>query len=398
MREEFSDLRFTPVFWKNEQAWKNEGIRYVVNQGGTSSSKSISILQLLYFIARNHKNLVISVVSETVPHLRKGVMRDFEKMLKQCGAYTDLNHHKTDNIFKFPSGSIIEFFSADDYGKVHGPRRDILYINECNNIKWDIYDQLEIRTRLKVFLDFNPVREFWVHEEVTKLDDAFFIKSTYKDNPYLPDQIKKSIESKQHKANWWRVYGLGEVGFIEGLVFPDINLVDEMPEQWKKRGYGLDFGFTNDPTCMTDNALSSGELWIDQLIYETGLTNPDIAEKMNILKVSTTREIIADSAEPKSIAEIRTHGNWKILGAVKGPDSVKFGLDLMSSYPINITKRSVETITEYRNYTWDTDKDGKLINQPIDDFNHSIDSSRYWATRNISKRVQKRGLVTTNRI
>jgi phage terminase large subunit len=356
--------------------------RIVINQGGTSSSKTWSILQLLLILAIKKNNLVISVVSETLPHIKRGAMRDFIMMLRNEGLYKEQYHDKTNNAFHFGS-SFIEFFGADSEDKVRGPRRDVLFLNECNNIKQSTFDQLEVRTKERIYLDYNPVQEFWVHEMMQYRDDFDYIHSTYKDNDLLDDRIVKSIEQRKHIENWWRVYGKGETGQLEGLVFDNWQQVDIFPDKSKMVCWGMDFGFTNDPTTIVKIGYYDGAIYLDEELYRTGMTNNEIA---NFIKQNKYSEVIADSAEPKSIEEIYRHG-INIRGAVKGKDSIMYGIDIMKEYPLRVTKRSTNLIKELRNYNWQKDKEGKKINKPIDMFNHAIDAARYGIMYKFGKKL-----------
>ena len=370
---------FTKSFWKHKEL----NARINVSQGGTSSGKTYSTLQLLYFIANNKDKLLISIVSESMPHLKRGAMRDFFNILKENDLYIRDNHNKTDNTYQV-NNSVIEFFSVDNHAKLRGARRDILFINECNNVSYEAFNQLEVRTKKRVYLDFNPVSSFWAHEKVLTRDDTAFLKTTYLDNDALAPEIIKSIEARKSDVNWWRVYGLGEVGMLEGLVLKNFGIVDSMPTEYKWKAYGQDFGFTNDPSALIDVTYANGELWLDEIIYETGLTNSDLSTKYAENGLLRRSEIIADSAEPKSIEEIHRMG-WFIKPAHKGKDSILNGIDILKRYKINITKRSTNLIKEFRNYTWQVDKDGNHINKPIDYYNHGIDAVRYVALNKIGK-------------
>lgn len=374
---------YNSTFTKTFRAYQN-GFRYVVNQGGTSSSKTFSILQTMYHIARREQGCLISVVSESLPHLKRGALRDFQIILEQEGVIPDSIWNKTDNIFNIGT-SRIEFFSADNPGKVHGARRDFLFLNECNNIKYPIADQLFIRTRKTIFLDYNPLSSFWVHEKIIPHSDCFFLKTTFMDNIFLDEAIIKDIIKKKNTdANWWRVYGLGEVGSIEGLIFADFEIIDELP-QLESYGYGLDFGFSSDPTACIKVAIKNDVLYLDEILYRTHLLNSDI---VNEFKVNAIRagydEIIADSAEPKSIEEIRRAG-FNIKGAIKGADSINHGIQLLKQHKLIVTKRSVNLIKELRNYKYIEDSSGQLTGKPIDDFNHAIDAIRYYVSFKKSK-------------
>lgn len=377
---QLAQLTATSVFSRNLRAY-NEDTRFIINQGGTRSSKTWSILQLLFLIARSKNGLMISVVSETMPHLRRGAMRDFEEILTIMRYPYQDQHNKSNNIYTIHN-SRIEFFSADDSSRLRGAARDILFINECNNLSLMSFNELEVRTRGAVFLDFNPVGEFWLHSDLLhrlKEKDYKLIKSTYRDNEYLTDRQVESIESRKDRdPNWWRVYGLGEVGQVEGLVFPTIELVDEVPDRGRTV-IGMDFGFSNDPTAIVQLTVHGSSLYIDELCYQTGMTNGDIANLLRSFGVNQSKEVIADSAEPKSIEELYRAG-FNIHPSTKGADSVRAGIDAVRQYDLKVTKRSVNVVKELRNYKYKTDKDGKLLNDTVDYWNHSIDAIRYGVT------------------
>lgn len=368
-------MKLTSIFSRNISAY-NAGKRVIVNKGGTRSSKTYSILQLLYMIADLSPDpLVISVVSETMPHLKKGCIRDFQHILMQEELWSDKQWNATDKIYKI-NRSFIEFFSADQPAKVHGPARDILFVNECINISFETYRQLAIRTRHTIFLDYNPCHEFWVDEHVLSRDESLLISSTYKDNDFLTEAQIGEIESNSDDTEWWKTYGLGETGSREGLIVRNWDIVGQMPDTWSKRWIGIDFGFTNDPTAIVDIRLTGGELWIDELLYATRYDNMMIAAFLHEAGIPRITPIIADSAEPKSIREIRSAG-WQVEGADKGKDSIDLGLSLLNRYTKHVTARSLNIIREYRNYRWQTDDNGRPVNRPVDKYNHTIDAQRY---------------------
>jgi phage terminase large subunit len=370
-------VKLTNVFTKNIEAYSN-GYRYIINQGGTSSSKTYSVLQLLILIAMRKDNLLISIVAESLPHLKRGALRDFIKILEQEGIYSDDMHNRSSNSFQVGK-STIEFFSADESSKLRGARRDILFINECNNIDKRAFDELSVRTKQTTFLDFNPVSEFWVHEMIETRQEISFIKSTYKDNNYLDANIVKEIESRRYTdPYWWKVFGEGEIGVLDGVVFSNWKVVDEVPQSPKKV-LGLDFGYTNDPTSIIEVTYSDGEIYLHEAVYQTQLTNQMIAKLIMQDETLKTNIVVCDSAEPKSIDELRLAG-VRSIPADKGADSIRNGIDLMKQYKINITKSSVNLIKEFRNYRWKQDRDGKSLNVPIDIFNHGIDATRYAVT------------------
>ncbi|MDH6309610.1 phage terminase large subunit [Dysgonomonas sp. PFB1-18] len=368
-------MNITSVFSRNMDAYNN-GVRYIVNKGSTRSSKTYSVLQLLFTLADKASSpKTISIVSESLPHLKKGCIRDFKEILQQMNSWDEKNWNATDKIYMI-KGSMIEFFSADNPSKVHGPSRNILYINECINIDYEIYRQLAIRTTETIFLDCNPCFEFWLDERVLTQPEVELIHSTYKDNQYLSSAQIKEIESNRNDAEWWQVYGEGLTGTRQGGVMRNWDIVEKMPDTYKKRWLGMDFGFTNDPTAIVDIRLSDGELWIDELLYEKGYDNMMIASVLEELDIPRDTPVVADSAEPKSIREIASKG-WKVEPAEKGKDSITTGISILNRYKKHITKGSTNIINEYRNYRWKTDEFGNATNTPIDRYNHSIDAQRY---------------------
>lgn len=352
--------------------------RIKIIQGGTSAGKTFGILPILIDKCTKEKGLEVSVVAETIPHLRRGALKDFLKIMRWTNRYFDDRFNKTLLRYEFANGSSIEFFSADDASKLRGARRDILYINECNNVTFESYNELAIRTKREVYLDFNPANEFWVHKELKDEPDTDFIILTYKDNEALDESIVTQIEKNRDKAatssywaNWWRVYGLGEVGSLEGVVFNNWKEIDTIPNEAKLIGIGLDFGYTNDPTAAIEIYNYNGTRILNELVYRTGMVNSDIAK---ILPASVV--IYADSSEPKSIEEIKRYGKT-IKGVTKGKDSINYGIDVMQRQEYLVTKSSTNLIKELRSYCWDVDKQGVRMNKPIDHFNHAIDALRY---------------------
>jgi phage terminase large subunit len=352
--------------------------RIKIVQGGTSASKTYSILAVLIDKALRKDGLEISIVAESIPHLRRGALKDFIKILKWTNRFYDQQLNKSLLTYQFKNGSVVEFFSADDASKLRGARRDILYINECNNVTFESYNELAIRTKREVYLDFNPANEFWVHKELKDEPDTDFIILTYKDNEALDESIVTQIEKNRDKAatsaywaNWWRVYGLGEVGSLEGVVFNNWKEIDTIPKEAKLIGIGLDFGYTNDPTAAIEIYNYNGTRIINELVYRTGMVNSDIA------KILPSGVIIyADSSEPKSIEEIRRQGKT-IKGVTKGADSINYGIDVMQRQDYLVTKQSTNLIKELRSYCWDVDKQGQRMRRPIDHYNHAIDALRY---------------------
>ena len=341
--------------------------------GGTGASKTISILLLLIQYAQTHDNERISVVSETFPHLKRGAIRDFISIMEEHNYFKPDSWNKTDCIYTFETKSIMEFFSADQPGKVRGPRRDILFINEANNISYETYTQLEVRTKSIIWIDYNPVSEFWVYEEIIGKIDCDFITLTYRDNEALDPLIVSAIEARRANKNWWRVYGEGLLGEAEGRIYKGWNSVDEIPADARLKRKGLDFGYTNDPTALVDIYVWNNSFIIDELLYQKGMSNKDIADAIHQTQDALA---IGDSAEPKSLDEIKSYG-ISILPSQKGQGSVLQGIQYVQDQTIYVTKRSINIWKEYRNYLWLTDKDGKIINEPQDFLNHSMDAIRY---------------------
>jgi phage terminase large subunit len=363
--------------------------RVRIVQGGTSSSKTFSIIPLLIQYAIQTPNSEISVVAESIQHLKRGAMKDFIKIMRWSDNFKEKNFNRSNLTYKFTNGSYIEFFSADQPDKLRGARRDILFINECNNVSFESYQQLAIRTKKFIYLDYNPTNEFWVHTELKDEKDSDFIILTYKDNEALDSAIVKEIEKAKVKAetsaywdNWWNVYGLGLIGSLEGVIFNNWKTIDAIPKEARLLGYGLDFGYTNDPTSIVEVYKWNDERIINEICYEKELTNSQIAKR-----ISTKLPVYCDSAEPKSIVELTRLG-IRAFGVKKGAGSVNFGIQLMQDNEYLITKSSTNLISELRKYSWDTDrKTGAKINKPIDDYNHAIDAFRYHEMETMGKNI-----------
>lgn len=345
-------------------------------QGGTSASKTISILQVLIHRSQTDNiPKITSIVSESLPHLRKGAMRDFLAIMQAHDYFDDNRWNKTDSIYTFESGSIIEFFGADQPAKVRGPRRDRLYMNECNNMAFETFEQLEVRTRDEIYLDWNPTNEFWFYTDVLgKRDDVDHIILTYKDNEALEESIVKSIEQRRSRKDWWQVFGLGLLGELEGKIYRDWAIIEEVPHDAKLERLGIDFGYTNDPTAIVAIYRHGDGLIFDEVLFQKGMQNSQIAAVIQNLELNVL--CVADSAEPKSIDDIAGYG-IAIIPCTKGRDSIVRGIDLVQDQRCSITKRSVNIIKEYRNYMWQVDKDGKVLNVPESGYDHSMDAIRY---------------------
>lgn len=343
--------------------------------GGTSASKTVSILLFLISEAQKDKKPTLtSIVSESFPHLKRGVMRDFLLIMQEHRLFNEKNWNRGDYTYTFETGSKIEFFSVDQPDKVRGARRDRLFINEANNISFEAFEQLEVRTKDFVFLDWNPTNEFWYYTELNDRDDIEELTLTYKDNEALSEEIIKSIEQRKNRKGWWKVYGMGQLGEVEGKIYKDWAIIDEIPHEARLERYGLDFGYSNDPTAIVAIYYYNGGYILDEITFQKELSNKQIADI--ILSQENNVLVKADSAEPKSIDEIKSYG-VNILPTHKGPGSVTQGINFVQAQRISITRRSYNIIKEYRNYLWKTDKNGRVLNEPEHDYSHSMDSIRY---------------------
>lgn len=354
----------------------NQRIRAVC--GGTSASKTISILLYLIAKAQHDKTPTLtSVVSESFPHLKRGAMRDFQNIMEAHGYFNPENWNKTDYTYTFETGSKLEFFSADQPGKVRGPRRDRLFINEANNIPYEAYDQLTVRTKEFILLDWNPTVEFWFYDQVLgQRDDVDFITLTYKDNEALAPEIVQDIESHRNNKNWWRVYGEGQLGEVEGRIYTGWKLdVDEIPHEARLIRRGLDFGYAKDPAALIDIYEYNGGYILDELFVRTGMLNRDIASHI-LAQPDPNVLTIADSAEPKSIDEMKEYG-VNITGSNKGPGSRNQGIQFVQGLKISVTKRSLNLKKAYNNYMWKTDKDGHILPEPDHFLSDAMDAVRY---------------------
>lgn len=355
--------------------------RVKIIRGGTSAGKTICILLILIDYAIRNKGREISVVSESIPHLRRGAFKDFLGLLKGLNRYKDVQLNKSTLKYTFTNGSYIEFFSTDQPDKLRGARRTDLYINECNNVPFDAYQQLVVRTSGNIWLDYNPSSLFWVDKELIGKPETDFITLTYKDNDSLPKSIVKEIEKARDKSktstywkNWWRVYGLGEIGNLEGACIPDWKEIDKIPNEARLLGHGMDFGYSVDPTTLISLYKWNEAYIFDEVLYKKGMLNSDISRFLDQRQI--TENITADSAEPKSIAELQGYGH-KITGVSKGRDSVVYGLNLINQNEIYITSNSKNLKRELQGYVWATDKEGNQLQKPSGAHPDCIDAARY---------------------
>lgn len=373
------EIKTNKVFKHLEKSTK----KIIVQQGGTRSGKTYNILLWIIFsYCQRNEGKIITICRKSFPALRGTVMRDFFQIIKDHEIYSEDYHSKSNNEYKI-NNNTIEFISLDMPTKIRGRKRDLLFCNEANELTQEDWTQLLFRTNEKVILDYNPSEEFhWIYDQVLTRNDVEFYQTTYKDNPFLGDVIKDEIERlKDIDENYWRVYGLGERGQSRSLVY-DFKTVKEIPENAKLVSYGLDFGYSNDPTSLVRTYILDDDMYIEELLYRTGMTNQDIANEMKVLGIERSTEIFADSAEPKSIEEIYRMG-WNVKPTIKG--SINIGIDIIRRYNLNATEASYNLIKELRNYKYIEDKNGQITNKPVDNFNHALDALRYSVVNKISK-------------
>ena len=359
--------------------------RVKIVRGGTSAGKTICILSILIDQAIRNAGSEISVVSESVPHLRRGALKDFLNILKGLNRYYEEKYNRTTLKYTFSNGSYIEFFSTDQPDKLRGSRRTDLFINECNNVSFEAYQQLSIRTSGDIWLDYNPTNLFWVDKELINTEDTDFITLTYKDNNELPDSIIKEIEKARLKAskssywaNWWRVYGLGEIGTLEGACIPDWKQIDVIPPHARLLCHGLDFGYSVDEAALVALYKLDDAYIFDEVLYRKGMLNSHISQYLKNNQILGS--LWADSAEPKSIAELNTYGH-QVFPVTKGRDSIVYGINLINQNNIFVTQRSKNLIKELQGYVWMKDKQGNTLQKPNPmSGDHSIDAARYALT------------------
>lgn len=369
-------IQVSHIFKKIQYAFDN-GYTTVSEQGSSRSAKTTSTIIWLCVYAGQHPNTAISVVRATLPALKGSVLRDFFWAMGLLGFWNQKNFNKSELIYTFDNGSFIEFFSCLDEQRLRGRKRDILFVNEANELKFIEWQQLQMRTTRFSILDYNPsfTEDHWINQVNQETRTCFFI-STYKDNPFLEQKVIDEIESLQWKnKSLWQVYGLGQRAVVEGLVFPHYTLVDDIPSEAKKhRCIGMDFGYASDPTAIVEVAFWGKKLFIDEHCYRTHMLTTDIVAELK--KFDWCPEIISESADPRLIDEIYNAG-LDIKPVHKTPGSINAGLTKMQEYEICITRRSTNIIKEFKNYAYRQDKEGKWLNEPIDCYNHGIDGIRY---------------------
>ena len=358
--------------------------KIIVEQGGTRSGKTYNILMwIIFFYAPANRNKTVTICRKTFPSLRASVMRDFIEILRTYKMYSEAAHNKSSSEYILYN-NLIEFISLDQPQKVRGRKRDLLFINEGNELFWEDWQQLLFRTQEKIIIDYNPSDEYhWIYDKVIPRDDCDFFITTYLDNPFLGSSIKTEIERlRETDEQYWQIYGLGIKGVSKSTIFRYTE-VEKIPESAKFLSYGMDFGYTNDPTTMIGVWIDEYNIYAKEFLYRTMMTTTDIHKFLKELNVD--REMIfADSAEVRLIDELRRMG-WNIRPSIKGRDSINAGIDLLKRYKLNLTSQSNNAIQEFRNYKWQEDRNGKMINVPIDKSNHLIDALRYGTYSILSK-------------
>ncbi len=358
--------------------------RIIVEQGGTRSGKTYNILLwLIFYYTERNTAKTITICRKSFPSLRASVMRDFFDILREHDLYREDFHNKSSHEYHL-NGNLVEFISLDQPQKIRGRKRNLLYINEANELFYEDWQQLIFRTDGRIILDYNPSESFhWIYDRVIPREDCDFYQTTYRDNPFLDEKIKQEIERLQYTdEDYWRIYGLGERGMSRATVFQFGTA--EIPQEAKLLSYGLDFGFTNDPSAIVAIYQHGDNLYLDELLYRTGMTNRDLHHHLQSLGLDRRDEIFADSAEPKSIEELHRFG-WNIKPTAKGQDSINAGIDILKRHKIFATARSNNLIKELQNYKWTEDKNGNLLNKPIDVMNHALDAARYAVFNKLSK-------------
>ena len=370
------NLKGTVVLQKN----LNANTRIVVNQGGTRSSKTYSLAQLIILKALQEQGKVYTICRKTLPALKGTAYKDFFNILEEHNLYNPDKHNKSELTYRLNNNEI-EFISVDMPQKIRGRKRHILWLNEANEFRFEDWVQLSLRTTENIYLDFNPSDPYsWIYDKVMNREDCTFIKSTYLDNPFLPDETIKEIERlKDLDSNYWKIYGLGDMAQPTETIFRQFEIANNVPDEASLVAIGMDFGYSNDPTAIAEVFKLNDDLYINELVYSKGLTNQDIAQRLRELNITRQTEIIADSAEPKSIEELHRQ-NFNVKGAKKGADSINMGIDVLRRFKLHITKNSTNTLNEFKYYKWLTDKNGHIVNKPAtNQQDHLIDAVRYVA-------------------
>ena len=362
----------------------NSKKKIIVEQGGTRSGKTFNILIYLIFnYCLRQSNKTITIARKTFPSVRATVMRDFIDILKQHNFYREELHNKSSSEYIL-NNNLVEFISVDQPQKIRGRKRDLLFINEANELEYEDWQQLIFRTTDKIILDYNPSDEYhWIYDKVLTREDVEFYKTTYNDNPFLDKSIVKEIERlKETDEQYWQIYGLGEKGTSKATIF-NYHECDKIPEDAEFISYGADAGYTNDPSTLVSVYKKDHNLYIQEHLYRTMMTTKDLSDHFKLVGVGRNT-IYFDAAEPRLIAELRRMGH-NVQPSLKGRDSINAGIDLLKRFKIHLTSDSDNLIMEFRNYKWLEDRSGKLTNKPVPKNDHLIDAARY-ATYSILSR------------
>jgi phage terminase large subunit len=374
-------IKQTPVFNWNFDALNNDDIRFIINQGGSRSSKTYSLCQMVIVYCLTTPNKMVSIIRKTFPTLRGTVMRDFFEVMNELGLYSQSSHHKTENIYNFPNGSQVEFFGADNEQKLRGRKRDVLWINEANELNFEEFTQLNMRTSDKLIFDFNPSENFhWLYDLISR-KESLLIHSTYKDNPFLPQSQVKEIENLiMYDESYYKIYALGEKGTGKTTIYTHWKYYEHLPEV-KDVIYGLDLGYNHPTSLIEINITDDNSVYVKQIIYKEGLTSSDLIRMMDELQVSKKKEIICDYARPEIIEDLRRRG-YNAKNAIK---DVKDGIDSVKSTGLFIHKESLDLIKEISSYKWKTNGDITL-DEPVKVYDDAMDAMRYgihyWKSKN----------------
>ena len=384
-------IQTTKIYAKVDEAVSQGYTTTISAQGSSRSSKTYNILIWLIVYLLQHPNTRLSIVRATLPALKGSVFIDFKEICYKMGIFDEKALNKSELIYTFPNGSWVEFFSTDSEQKIRGRKRDILYCNEANELKFIEWQQLKMRTTRFAIVDYNPSfsDDHWLCA-LNRDPRTYHFVSTYKDNPFLEQNIIDEIESLREKnATLWQVYGLGQQAMIEGLIFTNVEVIDTIPHWVKKRGIGMDFGYTNDPTAIMECAVVDNDLYINEIAYQTQMLSSDIIKILKPLNL----KVISESADPRLIQEISNAGVL-IYPVQKYQGSIMGGITKMLDMRLKVTRNSINTLKEFKNYTYQQDKEGRWLNQPIDAFNHAIDAVRYYVLGELLGRIQTKNTLT----
>jgi phage terminase large subunit len=367
------EIQATKIFEKNWNALQDDGVRFIINEGGSRSSKTYSLCQMIIIYCLENKGVIVSIIRKTFPALRATVMRDFMEILKDLNIYSNEQHNKSEHIYTFPNGSIVEFFSVDDEQKIRGRKRSLCWCNEANELYFDDYTQLNMRTEGKLIFDYNPSESAsWLYE--LPKDESILIKSTYKDNPFLPESIKRQIEDlKRTDEALYQIYALGEKAISKSNIYSGWTFVREKPERFQSYVYGLDFGY-NHPTALVRIYWHEKDIFIESVIYESYLTTSQLIERFEQLKIQKTDDVLADHARPEIIAELQIAG-YNVSNANK---AVKKGIDNVKTFGVYCYD-DPRIKKEYDNYKWKKIGDN-ITDEPVKLFDDAMDAVRYATT------------------